>query len=89
MAVELTRDDSQLVAKFPFEDYQYMGNKSNADYTWYGFKEVAGTGWYVMRKDLDNEAAWQYAYSTVDTGKTWTTAWADPTDLTFSDPPDS
>lgn len=72
-----------------FEDYQYMGSQSSGDYVYYGFKQYGGTSWYIMRKNDTDASDWDYAYSTIDTGTSWSTAWSDPTTLTFDAPPDS
>ena len=73
----------EIIAKFPFENYQYMGSQTSGNYVYYGFKQYKGTGWYVMRKDTTDDSAWAYAYGTSG----WTTAWADPTILVYGDPP--
>jgi len=69
----------------PDNKYEYMGKQASGDYEYMGFKENGGTNWKVMRKDTTDDSAWKYAYGTSG----WTTAWADPTTLSFDDPPDS
>lgn len=65
--------------------YEYMGKQTSGDYEYMGFKENGGTNWKVIRKDTTDDSAWAYCYGTSG----WTTAWADPTALSFDDPPDS
>lgn len=65
--------------------YEYMGKQTSGDYEYMGFKENGGTNWKVIRKNTTDDSAWAYCYGTSG----WTTAWADPTALSFDDPPDS
>lgn len=68
-----------------YVDFKYMGKKQSGDYVYYGFKRKGGPRWEIMRKDMTNPEAWQYAFG----ANGWSAAWADPTVLTYSDPPDS
>ena len=63
--------------------YEYMGSQENGNYKYFGFKENGGKRWKIMRQDTTDDSAWQYAYG--DSG--WSSAWSDPTTLTYSDPP--
>lgn len=65
--------------------YEYMGDKTSGNYKYLGFKQNGGANWKIMRKNNTDTSAWAYCYGT--TG--WTTAWSDPTALTFADPPNS
>lgn len=69
-----------------FDNYEYMGTDtvSSASYKYIGFKEYGTTNWKVMRISLTDSTDVAYSYGT--TG--WTTAWSDPTALSFNDPPD-
>ena len=62
-------------------DYEPVGTKIVGDYTYFGFKQNGGTNWKVMRGKDD---LFSYCYGT----EGWTDAWADPTVLSFDDPPD-
>ncbi len=64
--------------------YEYMGSQESGNYKYFGFKENGGTHWKIMRQDTTDDSAWQYAYG--DSG--WSSAWSDPTTLTYSDPTD-
>lgn len=66
-------------------DLKYMGKKESGDYIYYGFKRKGGPRWEIMRKDSTNPGDWQYTFGV--TG--WMVAWADPTALSYSDPPDA
>ena len=68
-----------------FGNYEYMGKQESGDYVYYGFKKYGGGNWKIMRKDTTDDGAWQYAYGTSG----WSTAWSDPTDPTYGDPPDN
>lgn len=72
-----------------FDNYEYLGKKTSGNYVYYGFKEYGSTNWKIMRKDTTDDSAWKYAYSSNNSGISWTQAWSDPTALTYSDPPDS
>jgi hypothetical protein len=79
-------DISELVKenKFPFENYQFMGDQEIGDYTYILNKEYQGTSWYVMRiKTSDNTIAYAYGTSGFDAIK------ADPTSGSYGDPPDA
>ena len=77
-----------LIAKFTFEDHQYMGSQAIGSYVYYGFKQKGGTGWYLMRKNTADDSAWQYAYSS-ESVNGWLVARGDPTGESYGDPPDS
>jgi len=64
--------------------YEYMGKKTSGNYVYYGFKEKSGTNWKIKRKDTTDESAWKFVYGTSG----WSSAWADPTALSYNDPPD-
>lgn len=72
-------------AEFDFEGYEYMGKQISGDYEYFGYKKYGGTDWKVMRKDTTDDSAWLYAYG----ASGWTAAWADPTALSYGDPPDA
>jgi len=79
-------NQDSLIAKFPFEDYQYMGKKTSGTDTYLGFKQQGGTGWYIMQKDSDG--VFLYAYSS-EGGNSWEVSWASPQSESYGTPPDS
>jgi hypothetical protein len=87
----LIDDDGHLqvdVLTSSFDNYQYMGKQTIGTLVYFGFKEYGTAYWFIMRKDLTDTSAWQYAYSSGG-GNTWTVAWGAPGGESFSDPPDS
>jgi len=65
--------------------YEFIGIQTSGTYTYFGFKENGGTRYRVIRSDSSDDSAWKYAYGLSG----WDAAWADPTALSYDDPPDA
>lgn len=67
------------------EGYEFMGKQEIGSHIYFGYKKWGAPDWRITRKDITDESAWQYTFGA--TG--WSAAWADPTALSYSDPPDA
>jgi hypothetical protein len=64
-------------------NYKFVGPKEVGTDTYLGHKEWGGTAWRITK--IDASEVFTYAYGATD----FATAWADPTILSYDDPPDS
>jgi hypothetical protein len=79
-------NQDSLIAKFPFEDYQYMGTDSDSSvtYKYVAFVKFSNVGFYCMRIHKTNANDVAYYYDADGTAANFTTFWADPSDAGFT-----